>query len=69
MSDDLEFWPERGAETLPQFSMIAALHSELIAVSASGQLYQWKWNETDPYKHLEVSYSLSLIYINFKEWH
>ncbi|XP_046991563.1 E3 ubiquitin-protein ligase UBR5 [Schistocerca americana] len=53
MSDELEFWPERGSEPLPQFIMIAALYSELVAVSSSGQLYQWKWNETEPYRHFE----------------
>ena len=54
MSDEIEFWPERG-ETLPQFCLLAALHSELIAVSANGQLFQWKWNEAEPYRHPEVS--------------
>jgi hypothetical protein len=53
MSDELEFWPERG-EPLPQFSLLAALYSELIAVTVSGQLYQWKWNEAEPYRHSEV---------------
>ncbi|XP_021934340.1 E3 ubiquitin-protein ligase UBR5 isoform X2 [Zootermopsis nevadensis] len=52
MSDELEFWPERG-EPLPQFSLLAALYSELIAVTVSGQLYQWKWNEAEPYRHSE----------------
>lgn len=47
MSDDVEFWPEPA----PKFTNIAALHSELVALSSSGQLYQWKWNETEPYKH------------------
>jgi hypothetical protein len=53
MSDELEFWPERG-EPLPQFSLLAALYSELIAVTSGGQLYQWKWNEAEPYRHSEV---------------
>jgi hypothetical protein len=53
MSDELEFWPERG-EPLPQFSLLAALYSELVVVTASGQLYQWKWNEAEPYRHSEV---------------
>ncbi|PSN30861.1 hypothetical protein C0J52_20667 [Blattella germanica] len=52
MSDELEFWPER-SEVLPQFCLIAALHSELIAVTVTGQLYQWKWNEAEPYRHPE----------------
>ncbi|XP_067014137.2 E3 ubiquitin-protein ligase UBR5 isoform X4 [Anabrus simplex] len=53
MSDELEFWPDRGNDPVPHFSLIAALHSELVAVSTSGQLYQWKWNEAEPYKHSE----------------
>jgi len=61
MSDELEFWPERG-EPLPQFALLAALYSELIAVTVNGQLYQWKWNEAEPYRHSEVCihYSLKL---------
>nr|CAD7394223.1 unnamed protein product [Timema cristinae] len=55
MSDDLEFWPERGIESAPQFCLIAAMHSELIAVSMGGQLYQWRWNEAEPYRHPENS--------------
>nr|CAD7453418.1 unnamed protein product [Timema tahoe] len=55
MSDDLEFWPERGTESAPQFCLIAAMHSELIAVSVGGQLYQWRWNEAEPYRHPENS--------------
>lgn len=51
MSDDVEFWPDRGNEPVPEFSNIAALHSELIALSSNGQLYQWKWSEPEPYKH------------------
>lgn len=57
MCDDVEFWPERGSEALPKFVNIAALHSELITLSSSGQLYQWKWHESEPYKHVEVSIS------------
>ncbi|XP_066251195.1 E3 ubiquitin-protein ligase hyd isoform X7 [Euwallacea similis] len=49
ISDDLEFWPEPA----PKFSQIATLYSELIALSSNGQLYQWKWNEHEPYKHPE----------------
>lgn len=52
MSDDVEFWPEPA----PKFINIAALHSELVALSSSGQLYQWKWNETEPYKHTSEVY-------------
>ncbi|CAH1996841.1 unnamed protein product [Acanthoscelides obtectus] len=49
ISDDLEFWPEPA----PKFIQIATLYSELIALSSTGQLYQWKWSEHEPYKHPE----------------
>ncbi|CAH0557316.1 unnamed protein product [Brassicogethes aeneus] len=49
ISDDLEFWPEPA----PKFVQIATLYSELIALSSTGQLYQWKWNDHEPYKHAE----------------
>ncbi|BES97694.1 Ubiquitin-protein ligase [Nesidiocoris tenuis] len=52
MSDDVEFWPEKDASgNSLRFVSIAALHSELIAVTASGQLHQWKWSDTEPYRH------------------
>lgn len=47
MSDDVEFWPESHIK----FVHIAQLYSELVALSSTGQLYQWKWNEPEPYKH------------------
>lgn len=53
MSDELEFWPVRNSESPPHFTLIAALYSELVAVTNTGQLYQWKWNEAEPYKHSE----------------
>lgn len=46
ISEDLEFWPEPS----PKFTQIAILYSELIALSANGQLYQWKWNDHEPYR-------------------
>lgn len=50
ISDDLEFWPEPA----PKFVQIATLYSELIALSSTGQLYQWRWGDPEPYKHPEV---------------
>ncbi|KAJ8980294.1 hypothetical protein NQ317_005214 [Molorchus minor] len=47
ISDDMEFWPEPA----PKFIQIATLYTELIALSANGQLYQWKWNDHEPYRH------------------
>ena len=54
VADNLQFWPERAGTTLPKFSHIAALHSELVAVSVTGQLYQWRWQDKEPYSNLEV---------------
>lgn len=53
ISEELEWWHERSNELAPRFIQIAALYSELIAVSATGHLYQWKWSDPEPYKHLE----------------
>lgn len=50
ISDELEFWPD----SLGRFTHIATLHSELIALSSSGQIYQWRWNDPEPYKHADV---------------
>lgn len=55
VADNLQYWPERqGSSTPLRFSHIAALHSELVAVSTTGQLYQWRWADKDPYVHPEV---------------
>ena len=48
---------DQGGES-PKFSKISAMYSELVAVGVNGQLYQWKWNESEPYKHAEVSAGL-----------
>ncbi|XP_064474178.1 E3 ubiquitin-protein ligase UBR5-like isoform X2 [Ornithodoros turicata] len=49
LADDPEYWtpPDKNVK----FTHITGLYSELIALSSSGQLYQWKWAESDPYKH------------------
>lgn len=44
-------WPERDSSI--RFTHIAALHSELIAVSSKGELHQWRWADTEPYRHHE----------------
>ncbi|KAG8192530.1 hypothetical protein JTE90_015165 [Oedothorax gibbosus] len=49
LSDELEFWPERPGQC-KQFVKMGALYSELVAVTATGQLCQWKWNEAEPYR-------------------
>lgn len=53
ISEELEWFHERSGETPPKFVQIAALYSELIAVSSTGQLYQWKWADSEPYKNSE----------------
>lgn len=53
ISEELEWWHERSGEPAPRFVQIAALYSELIAVSSTGQLYQWRWADPEPYKHSE----------------
>lgn len=55
ISEELEWWHDRSTDPVPRFVQIASLYSELIAVSASGQLYQWKWTESEPYKNAEVN--------------
>lgn len=67
ISDDLEIWPERDSPV--RFTQIAALHSEFIAVSTKGELHQWRWSDSEPYKNHEnpsifhpKTQSLNLIY-------
>uniref|UniRef100_A0A672MCF9 E3 ubiquitin-protein ligase UBR5-like n=1 Tax=Sinocyclocheilus grahami TaxID=75366 RepID=A0A672MCF9_SINGR len=35
------------------FVSIGALYSEMVAVSTKGELYQWKWNEPEPYRNAQ----------------
>ncbi|XP_071568460.1 E3 ubiquitin-protein ligase UBR5 isoform X1 [Temnothorax nylanderi] len=53
ISEELEWWHDRSNDPVPRFVQIASLYSELIAISVSGQLYQWKWTESEPYKNTE----------------
>jgi E3 ubiquitin-protein ligase EDD1 len=46
--EDLQFWPDRDGSA--RFSHIAAMHSELVAISTSGTLHQWKWMDHDPFR-------------------
>lgn len=48
LGDDLEFWPEKGQK---KFVKIAALSTELVAVSDKGILYQWRWSDMTPCRH------------------
>lgn len=50
VSEELEYW-----ESSARFTHIAATYSELVAVSASGQLHQWRWADSHPYQRNDVS--------------
>lgn len=55
VSDEVDYWPSRGGEMPHRFSMIAALHSELVAVNQfTGQIHQWRWADAEPYRIVEV---------------
>lgn len=63
----MELWPERDSPV--RFTQIAALHSEFIAISTKGELHQWRWCDSEPYKNHEnpsifhpKTQSLNLIY-------
>ena len=46
--ENLQYWIERNGET-PTFTRIAGMHSELVAVTSDGQLYEWKWTQDTPF--------------------
>lgn len=43
-----------------RFVSIGAMFSELVAVSSKGELYQWKWNEPEPYRNSQVKMKLCI---------
>jgi len=47
ISDTIELWPGD-----KKFVQIACMHSELIAISSTGQVHQWKWSDPAPYEGL-----------------
>lgn len=60
-------WPEKDGPL--RFTQIAALHSEFIGVSTKGELHQWRWSDSEPYRNHEnpsifhpKTQSLNLIY-------
>lgn len=48
ISEESQPWPDKTNNL--RFKRIAALYSEFIAISESGELHQWKWSEAEPYK-------------------
>ena len=51
-SDHLQFWTDSIGTPL-QFTHIAGLYSELIAVNLHGQLCQWNWHDDFPFQDFE----------------
>uniref|UniRef100_A0A6G1SD51 E3 ubiquitin-protein ligase UBR5 n=1 Tax=Aceria tosichella TaxID=561515 RepID=A0A6G1SD51_9ACAR len=47
ISESIEFWPTNSDR---RFVQIACMHSELIAISNTGQIHQWKWSEPMPFE-------------------
>ncbi|ELW68413.1 E3 ubiquitin-protein ligase UBR5 [Tupaia chinensis] len=50
LGEDLQWWPDKDGI---KFICIGALYSELLAVSSKGELYQWKWSESEPYRNAQ----------------
>ncbi|OBS75009.1 hypothetical protein A6R68_14463, partial [Neotoma lepida] len=50
LGEDLQWWPDKDGI---KFTCIGALYSELLAVSSKGELYQWKWSESEPYRNAQ----------------
>ncbi|MXQ94451.1 hypothetical protein E5288_WYG022440 [Bos mutus] len=50
LGEDLQWWPDKDGT---KFICIGALYSELLAVSSKGELYQWKWSESEPYRNAQ----------------
>ncbi|XP_051791686.1 E3 ubiquitin-protein ligase UBR5 isoform X2 [Erpetoichthys calabaricus] len=48
LTEELQWWSDKDGA---KFVSIGALYSELVAVSSKGELYQWKWNEAEPYRN------------------
>ncbi|OXB57783.1 hypothetical protein ASZ78_011733 [Callipepla squamata] len=50
LGEDLQWWPDKDGT---KFISIGALYSELVAVNSKGELYQWKWSESEPYRNAQ----------------
>ncbi|TRY88597.1 hypothetical protein DNTS_029996 [Danionella cerebrum] len=51
LGEELQWWPDKDFGT--KFVSIGALYSEMVAISTKGELYQWKWNESEPYRNTQ----------------
>uniref|UniRef100_A0AAR2J8U3 E3 ubiquitin-protein ligase UBR5 n=1 Tax=Pygocentrus nattereri TaxID=42514 RepID=A0AAR2J8U3_PYGNA len=50
LGEELQWWPDKDGT---RFVSIAAMFSELVAISSKGELYQWKWSEPEPYRNAQ----------------
>ena len=50
----VQWWLAADGTKENDFTHIAALYSELIAVNSMGKLFQWKWSDKYPYKDQTV---------------
>ncbi|KAH8369432.1 hypothetical protein KR009_010813 [Drosophila setifemur] len=65
ISEELQPWPEKSSV---RFKTIGALYSEFIALSESGDLYQWRWADAEPYKsEVENIYHPKTVSLNITE--
>ncbi|XP_022226183.2 E3 ubiquitin-protein ligase hyd isoform X3 [Drosophila obscura] len=65
ISEELQPWPDK---TSVRFKTIGALFSEFIALSDNGDLYQWRWSDSEPYKSdVENIYHPKTLTLNINE--
>ena len=57
ISGQLEYWQVDNNKRF--FIQMIGLYSELVAISSNGQLYQWKWNDLEPY-NCQISEGVSI---------
>uniref|UniRef100_W8BVH1 HECT-type E3 ubiquitin transferase n=1 Tax=Ceratitis capitata TaxID=7213 RepID=W8BVH1_CERCA len=65
ISEELQPWADQNSI---KFKKIGALYSELIALSENGELHQWKWSESEPYKsEMDNVYHSKTLSLNITE--
>ncbi|XP_075147167.1 E3 ubiquitin-protein ligase hyd isoform X2 [Haematobia irritans] len=66
ISEELQPWPDKN-NTL-KFKKIAAIYSEFIALSETGELHLWRWTDAEPYKsEVENVYHPKTIALNITD--
>ncbi|XP_074657055.1 E3 ubiquitin-protein ligase UBR5-like [Tubulanus polymorphus] len=51
--EELQMWPPDKENSNLRFTHMVSLHSELVAISTTGHLHQWKWSDSEPYSSPE----------------